>query len=577
MQELSPVSDHTTSQLFIAAAGRWSDRVRWRVPEGNTWKPVTWKTYRQQVFQIAAALHDLGYKYDTKIGILAPNSMDWIYAALGIMLANCILVPIYAGNTPRQSNYVINHSGMKVLFAADPETLKRVVTPVAPASKLEAIVLLTGRAETGNSRLPVITLEDLYQRGKACLDQTPGSIHDLARQPRLDRVAYLIYTSGTTGDPKGVPLTHANLAISTNDWLQVNGPLIPDEVVDIHWLPNAHIYGWGAVGLGNIFSFESYLADPQNVLELLPQVRPHIFMSVPAYFEKLYLQATTSSSSKPEQLHRLQQLTGGRIQFLLSGGAGLKGIVKEFFLEAGMWITEGYGLSECSPTLTMNRREAYRFDSVGLPFPSVRLKLGQDGEILAKGGNVFAGYYKDPQASREAFTIDGWFKTGDVGEWLEGGFLRIIDRKKDIIVTSGGKNVAPQYVESMFKDEPYIEHLVVYGEGKKYLVALVTLNRTLLEGWARDHHLGSRRWEELCSSREVYDLIQAAVERGNQNLAAFETIKYFRIIPDHFNPANGFLTAALKMRRKEIYRHYGEQLESLYQESELVGEKGLLQ
>jgi len=507
----------------------------------------------------------MGYKYPDKIGILANNSIEWIYAALGIMVANTVLVPVYAGNTHKQSAYIINHSDIKVLFADNPEQVNSIPLPELKNSNLEQIVLFSGDPEECNVNIPVRSFTDISSAGENYYRANPLLIQELARQPKFDDIAYMIYTSGTTGDPKGVPLSHLNLAATSSDWLQVNGPLLPDNVVDIHWLPNSHIYGWGAIGLGNIFGFESYLSTPLNVLELLPKLKPQVFMSVPAYYEKLYLLATKSSSSKPKQIAALKQLTGGRIEFLLSGGAGLNAEVKEFFLAAGMWITEGYGLSECSPTLTMNRRDAYRFDSVGLPFPSVKLKLADDGEILAQGENIFSGYYKDSKATKAAFTDDGWFKTGDIGQWVDDKFLKIIDRKKNIIVTSGGKNIPPQNIEQKFGAEPLIEHLLVYGDSKKYLVAIVTLNELLVAGWAKQNKIKYNSWEELAGSAPVYQRIKNTIKAVNSQLASYETIKYFQIITNHFTPQNGMLTAAMKVRRKEIYLRYKNEMEALYE------------
>ncbi|NQU28446.1 MAG: long-chain fatty acid--CoA ligase [Candidatus Marinimicrobia bacterium] len=565
MAKLPNVNNRTTTQLFIDAVERWPDKTRWQVPNGNSWVPVSWTEYGNFVYCIASAIKSMGYKYPDKIGILANNSIEWIYAALGIMVANTVLVPVYAGNTHKQSAYIINHSDIKVLFADNPEQVNSIPLPELKNSNLEQIVLFSGDPEECNVNIPVRSFTDISSAGENYYRANPLLIQELARQPKFDDIAYMIYTSGTTGDPKGVPLSHLNLAATSSDWLQVNGPLLPDNVVDIHWLPNSHIYGWGAIGLGNIFGFESYLSTPLNVLELLPKLKPQVFMSVPAYYEKLYLLATKSSSSKPKQIAALKQLTGGRIEFLLSGGAGLNAEVKEFFLAAGMWITEGYGLSECSPTLTMNRRDAYRFDSVGLPFPSVKLKLADDGEILAQGENIFSGYYKDSKATKAAFTDDGWFKTGDIGQWVDDKFLKIIDRKKNIIVTSGGKNIPPQNIEQKFGAEPLIEHLLVYGDSKKYLVAIVTLNELLVAGWAKQNKIKYNSWEELAGSAPVYQRIKNTIKAVNSQLASYETIKYFQIITNHFTPQNGMLTAAMKVRRKEIYLRYKNEMEALYE------------
>jgi long-chain acyl-CoA synthetase len=291
----------------------------------------------------------------------------------------------------------------------------------------------------------------------------------------------MLYTSGTSGNPKGVPLTHRNVAVNNLDWIQSNAPLIEENAVDLLWLPMSHIFGFGEACLGNILGFTSYLCDPASAIERLTEVRPSVFMSVPSVWEKL---ATRAANADPAvQKANLLALTGGKLRFCLSGGAGLKREVKELFHACGLLIIEGYGLTETSPTLTLNRPDAFRFDTVGKPFPSVEVKLAEDGEILARGPSVFGGYHKDPEATREAFTEDGWFKTGDVGRFTEDGFLQIVDRKKDILVTAGGKNVPPANIEIRFQDDPFIAHLVIFGDAKRYLTAGVWVD----EGAVRAH------------------------------------------------------------------------------------------
>jgi long-chain acyl-CoA synthetase len=272
-------------------------------------------------------------------------------------------------------------------------------------------------------------------------------------------------------------------------------------------------------------------------------VKPNVFMSVPSHWEKIAI----LSEGSTEKLH---QVSGGRLKFCLSGGAGLKKEIKEAFHKAGVLIIEGYGLTETSPTLTMNTPEAFRFDTVGKPFPSVELKLAEDGEILAKGPNVFGGYHKDPVATKEAFTDDGWFKTGDVGRWTEDGFLQIVDRKKDILVTAGGKNVPPANIEIRFRDDPALHHVVVYGDGKKYLVAGVWTNPDAMRGLSAD---------------EIRAKVQESVDRVNRDLASYESIKKFAIMDRPLTVEGELLTASLKVRRKKVYEAFKAQFEALYQ------------
>lgn len=548
------ISNTSAQSLFFKRVDQWRDRPRFMVPLKDGWQSVTWGEYGEQVALLAHALGALGLGPDDKVGIFSDNCLEWIYAGIGAMAARTVMVPIYHACTPDQLGYIVKHADLKLLFVRDQGCADALAASVEDFPELQTIVSFEGTITPTNTAVAGLSFDEFQALGREHRREHPGHLKGLIGAVDMDEVAYMIYTSGTTGQPKGVPLSYRNLAASTGDWVSINGPSIHPHSDDIHWLPNSHIYGWGAIGLGNLFGFCSYLGTTLNVLQLLPRVRPHLFMSVPAYYEKLYLLALKSSSNHSEQMETLRSMMGGRIQFCLSGGAGLKRSVKEFFLEAGMLVTEGYGLSECSPTLTMNWPQDFNFDSVGKPYPSVELRLAADGEIEARGPVVFKGYHKDPQATREAFTTDGWFKTGDVGRWLEGGFLQIVDRKKDIMVTSGGKNVAPQSIEGRFADNPNIEHLVVYGDAKKYLVALVTL----------------RPAAESDSPASVNDpairnLVQEQIDIVNRGLAPFETIKKFHLAHERLTPLNGLLTPALKLRRRAVHERYRAELEALYE------------
>jgi len=279
-------------------------------------------------------------------------------------------------------------------------------------------------------------------------------------------------------------------------------------------------------------------------------------MSVPAYWEKLAM-AAMHEETLERRREKLLRVTGGKMKFCLSGGAGLKREVKELFYECGILITEGYGLTESSPTLTLNRMDAFRFDSVGKPLPSVQIKLAEDGEILAKGANVFSGYHKDPAATKEVFTDDGWLKTGDVGRFTDDGFLQIIDRKKDILVTSGGKNVPPANIEIRFADEQLISHVVVYGDGHSFLVAGIWINPPMVDAQLSDIAPEAR-------PGALQALVQKRIDHVNAQLASYETIKKFRIMDRPLTVEGGLLTSTLKVRRKAVYHAFKEEFEGLY-------------
>ncbi len=527
-------------------------RVRFMLPTlDGDWRAVTWGAYAKGIRHAALFLQAAGVQPGDRAAIYAPNSVEWISAALAIQAAGGAMVPIYPASTAEQAAYVVSHSDTKVLFVDTPALLARVfeswsscanVTCIVTLQPIDAGPVLEAMRAKGKATPPLAEVERKlvsWNKVQATPD-APGVFERMLAAVTLEQTGVMLYTSGTSGNPKGVPLTHRNVSINGLDWLKSNAPLVEEGDVDLLWLPMSHIFGFGEACLGNTLGFTSYLCDPASALAKLPEVRPDVFMSVPALWEKLAA-AIPAEGTLAQKRAALDAATGGRLRFCLSGGAGLKVAVKEALHAQGLLVIEGYGLTECSPTLTLNRPDAFRFDTVGKPFPSVEVKLAEDGEILAKGPTVFGGYHKDAAATKEAFTPDGWFKTGDVGRFTDDGFLQIIDRKKDILVTAGGKNVPPANIELRFRDDPLFAHVVVYGDGQRYLVAGVWLNQP--------------------ADRAV---VQARIDAVNAQLASYETIKKFVVLDAPLTVEGGLLTSTLKVRRKQVYQAFGKQLEALY-------------
>ncbi|HVV87144.1 MAG TPA: AMP-dependent synthetase/ligase [Kofleriaceae bacterium] len=536
----------------VAARG---DQVRFRVrkPDGS-WSAVTWADFARQLRAVAALLVERGVQPGERLAVYGANSVTWAAAALGIQAAGAVMVPIYPASTAAQAAYVLDHAECKAAFVTG-STVGRAVEATASFAQPPLLLGLDDLVDadaTADARTQVTTWSDAIVHGAALDAARPAAVDDRLASIDLDRPGLMLYTSGTSGNPKGVPLTHRNVGVNGADWLQSNAPLLDEEARDLLWLPMSHIFGWGELCMGNILGWESWLATPAEALALLPEVAPQVFMSVPAYWEKLartMLAAPGCAAGDPDtdaaRRRTLAALTGGRLRFCLSGGAGLKVEIKQALHDAGLLVIEGYGLTETSPTLTLNRPDAYRFDTVGRPFPSVEVRLADDGEILARGPSVFAGYHRDPEATAAAFTDDGWFATGDVGRWTDDGFLQIIDRKKDILVTAGGKNVPPVNLEVRFVDDPAIERVVVYGDGKPYLVAAVWL--------APDIAAADR--ERVAAAR---------IDAVNASLARYETIKKFFVADEPLSVEAGTLTTSLKLRRKAVYTRYRERFEALY-------------
>jgi long-chain acyl-CoA synthetase len=551
-------------------------RVRYMVPTGtNDWRAVTWGAFADQIRELALFLSTV-LKSGDRAAVYAPNRVEWASAALAIQAAGGVMVPVYPASTPEQLAYVVSHSDAKVLFVDTPALLGRVIEAWRSLGEVARVVLLDNALDAARVHealrekgvtvpffdevaAKVVSIGDARAIGAAKDREDPRAFERTMHGVSLAQPGVMLYTSGTSGNPKGVPLTHRNVAVNGLDWMKCNAPLLEEGAVDLLWLPMSHIFGFGEMCLGNALGWTSYLSDPASCLARLPEVKPSVFFSVPSHWEKLAVQAMHEPTPEA-RLKKFEATTGGRLRFCLSGGAGLKREVKDFFYSCGLLLVEGYGLTETSPTLTLNRPDAFRFDSVGKPLPSVELRLAEDGEILAKGPNVFSGYHKDPEATREAFTEDGWFKTGDIGRFTEDGFLQIVDRKKDILVTAGGKNVPPANIELRFCDDPLIAHVVVYGDSKKFLVAGVWLHeeavQALLAGVSPEGREAAKR-----------ALVQKRIDQVNATLASYETIKKFAIMTEPLTVDSELLTPSLKIRRKKIYERFRDVFEALYEDT----------
>lgn len=497
----------------LCSSSGMAERPRFMVPnDTGGFAPVTWGAFGAMIRGAAQTLIERGFRPGERAMVFGDNAVEWAAAALGIQAAGGVMVPVYPATTREQLAYLVSKSDARFIFVDGKGA------SVADGMGVPLIDWTAGLPEATSVALPEIDLE----------------------QPGL-----MLFTSGTSGPPKGVPLTHHAVGANARDWLTCFAPAVTEGDTDLLWLPMSHIYGFGEMCLGNTLGWTTWLSSPKRVMDDMPRVRPHVFMSVPSVWEKL---------GRAAEEGRLEAQTGGRIRFCLSGGAGLKVAVKERLQAHGLTVYEGYGLTEASPTLTLNRPGAVRFDTVGKPLPSVDLRLAADGEIEARGPNIFQGYHGNPQATAEAFTADGWLKTGDIGRFTDDGFLQIVDRKKDILVTRGGKNIAPANIERRFGDAALIDHLVVYGDGHKYLVAGVWPNAAAMAA--------------LADEGTPEQLVARAVERVNAGLMRVQTIKKFKIFDAPLTVESGLLTATLKVKRKAVYAAFGAQLEGLYGDGE---------
>ena len=587
-------------QMFFARAASRGQRPAQLVKQGGTWQALSWQAMSDNVRNIAKGLLTLGLQVGDRVALLAHSRAEWVQCDLGIMAAAGITVPVYPSLLPEQVAYILHNAEATLACVDTSAQLEKLLQVRAELPALRHIVLMEGQPPHADPG--IVSLQELMTQGVA------APLHTIQLDERLrgltpDHEATYVYTSGTTGPPKGVVQTHGNHLFM----VQSCGAIIVAQEGDVNllFLPLAHSFARLEAFLGLYVGLTTAFAESIDALaENMREVRPMLVFSVPRVYEKIYARVQAAGNSGAplkralfqwcvgvgRQVSTLQQRrqpipaglrlrqrlahqlvfkklhhsVGGRLRYFVSGGAPLAQDITEFFHAAGMLILEGYGLTETCPALTANRYDQYKFGTVGTALPGVELRIAADGEIVARGPNIAKGYYKRPEGTAEVFLEDGWFATGDIGEIDPEGFLRITDRKKDLLVTAGGKNIAPQNLENLLKADPYISQAMVYGDRRPYLTALLTLDLDETCRYARAHGIAADTAPALAAHPQIHQLIAARVAQINQQLAAYETIKKFIIAPTDFTPESGELTPTLKVKRKVVTQMYQEQLDRLY-------------
>ncbi len=548
--------------------------------------------------EVALGLVSCGLKTGDRIGILSETRLEWPVADLGILAAGLISVPVYPSLTEHSVRYILQNSGARAIFAADPDQAAK--TERLRRDDPGLLLVVFDRAGEVEGAL---SLEDLRERGRSLGRAEPELIARRAAQAKPEDLATLIYTSGTTGPPKGVMLSHRNILSNVAAGLRVFD--LRDTDTSLSFLPLSHILERMA-GLYCMYQARTTIAYAESidtVSENLMEVQPTVMVSVPRLYEKIYgriLDSATRSGFMKKQIFfwarsvgmersrrllagapvgswlglrfavadrlvfsKLRRRTGGRLRFFISGGAPLAGEIAEFFHAAGLPILEGYGLTESSPVLAVNTFKDLRFGTVGKPLPGVDIRIAEDGEILARGPNVMLGYYDQPDATAETLA-DGWLHTGDIGHLDEDGFLIITDRKKDLIVTAGGKNVAPQPIENELKTDKFITEAVILGDRRPYLTAIIVPNFERLERYVRYKGIQVVDRADMTRDPQVVNLIRRRIDRHQRDAASYETIKRFHLLDRDLSVAGGELTPTLKVRRKEISERFRDEIDALY-------------
>ena len=551
-------TDRNLVALHHRQSERFGPRAALRFKQFGLYHDYTWDQYRADVVACAAALIEAGVQAGERVGLLSENRAEWLVADLGLMAAGGVNVPPHAPLTAAQVRFQLGETGAVWLFVSSREQLDKVRAVRADLPALRGIVVFD-RAAAPDDAVPWTAF---LQRGRSALARQAAEIARREAALGPDALATIMYTSGTTGNPKGVMLTHGNLLSNAISTVAVAGCHAEDVILS--WLPYSHIYARTVDHYGGLVSAATVcLAESQETLITnLAETRPTRLASVPRFYEKV-LAAVTATDPK-ETGRRLRVVFGPRIDFLNSGGAPLPRAVAEAYHAAGVLLLQGYGLTESSPVISFNRKEAYRLESVGQAIPGVEVRIAADGEVLTRGPHVMRGYWQNPQATAEALR-DGWLHTGDLGKLDADGFLTITGRKKELLVLSNGKKVVPSEVEGCLLSDPCIDQVVVYGEGRPFLTALVVprwdaLRRTLGEA------LDDQTDEALARQPAVAAFLAARIEARLCNLAPWERIKRFVILAQPFTLAADEVTVSLKMRRPVIFGHYKEELEALYRD-----------
>lgn len=587
---------------FLDTTSRNPGRPALLFKEKEQWKNISFTEYRSRALSVAAFLHDSGINAGERIAILSNNRPDWIIADMGLLSQGCVSVPIYPTLMEDQIRYILGQSGTRGVFVENRDQFQKLQAIMDDLPEIQFIAAFDPVGIEMDGKL--LSFSEILKRGKAAYDQDQDGILERANKVKRDDLASIVYTSGTTGKPKGVMLSHGNFISNAESVLERYD--IGEDDLSLSILPLSHVlerlgsfitcFTLGGSQYAFVESLETVAAD-------INSVRPTIFIAVPRLFEKIHAkimnQVQEGSGLKKsifnwavktggkyqrakregtpgfflEYLNRLaytlvhkkvHEKFGGRIRYIISGGAPLEPRINDFFIAIGLPLREGYGLTETSPVTNLNTISEYRIGSVGKLVPNVEIKICDDGEILVKGPNVMIGYYGDPDATKEAFTDDGWFKTGDIGKVDEDGYLWITDRKKEILVTSGGKNVAPQPIENLLKQCPVVSQVMIIGDKRNFVSALIVPDFDHLNVWASRNNLSDLTVDDLLNNPVCNEYIQKELAEIVSSLPKYEQVKKYILLKDAWSVESGELTPTMKIKRRQILEKHTARIEELY-------------
>ena len=592
----------TLPELFLRSAAEFDLTDALNYKKDGEWLSISSRSMVERAENIALGLYSLGLRKGDRAAILAANSPEWTLADAGCQFGGIVDVPIYTTLTGDSVRYIINDSEARVFFLQDLATFGRVADEIDGCRSLERFVLFSDE-DTDDDRF--ILFRELVEMGAQLRQTSPGLAEELRDAIQPGDIATLIYTSGTTGEPKGVMLTHSNLISNVVDASEKYGFSGQDTSLSV--LPLSHVFERTGMYVYIRYGMRVHFAESiEKVPDNLKEVRPTIFIGVPRIFEKVFERARFKASQSgrvnemifdwaidvakeyavllekgepvPMSLaakhgiadkivfSKLRDFFGGRLRFCITGGAALPDEIFLIFTGAGIAIMQGYGLTETSPVISSNNPTAVRVGTVGRPIRNVRVRIAADGEVETTGPGVMLGYYHKEDATRETFTEDGWFRTGDIGEIDADGFLIITDRKKELFKTSGGKYIAPAHIEQMLRASRFVNQAVLVGNGRKFPAALIVPNFEMLESYARLKELDIRSPEEFCTHPRILDLFTRQIESVTAGLAQFEKVKKFALLTRELTVENGELTPTLKIKRRVVDENFRATIDELYKD-----------
>ncbi len=591
--------------FFRTVAKRGSAPFMGRRRGPNDWPTETYDQVAAKVRHMGLGLLSLGVKPGDRVALFSPNRPEWGISDLGVLCIGAADAPIYATNSAEEARYIIEDSGAEICLAADGDQFNRVRSVLDDIPGLKYLVTFGELPADAKDDKRLLSIEQVYELGKAY--EKPEEFDERLKAVKIEDLATLIYTSGTTGPPKGVMLTHRNFLANVHQAFDSHPDIFGSGDISLSFLPLSHSLertaGWYLMVFvgGTIY----YARDAKLVVEDMKEVRPQFFISVPRLFEKIYagIKDKVSKASGTKQfmfnwsikvgsealpytcfrkqpplflgwklaiarklvLRKLAVALGAdRIKVLVSGGGPLAKEINEFFHTVGMVVHEGYGLTETTPVATVNSFDKLRFGSVGAPVDETEVRIAEDGEIMLRGPQIMKGYWGKPEATAEVLDSDGWFATGDIGVF-EDGYLYITDRKKDLIITAGGKNIAPQNIENALVLDPFVDKVATIGDRRPFLSALLVPAFEKLEEWARERNLPANDRAKLITHPDVLALYQGILDKFNKTVARVEQIKKFRLMDHEFSQETGELTPTMKLKRKVVAQRYADVIESMYQ------------